>query len=245
MIDWGRFMTTRHNATAFGDHSHLSLSSWGFLLGAVLVIVGSLSLPLGGDPSDIQALQQIYGENEHRLQACALLIVFGFWAIVAGYSGLQQSMIEEGATWARIGLLFHIIGVAVWTVGMSLDISYPAAIVNWLSASPEEEATARSVVAVLSPDGFGRGLFPMNVMLNWLAFACLGLGLIRARIYPVWSGWYGLVIGCGGLILGIAMTFTGREALIAVFIALMAFTIIWWMILSILISRSIRSLTHN
>ena len=234
-------MTNELPSPAFKSQSHLQLSKWGYLLGAVLVLVGTLLLPMSGDPSDIQAMQQTYGANPQRLQASALLIVFGFWASVAGYSGLQQSMIEDGAAWARIGLLFHIIGIAVWTVGMSLDISYPAAIVKWLAASPEEVANARSVVTVLSPDGFGRGLFPMNMMINWLAFACLGIGLIRGRIFPAWSGWYGLTVGCGGFILGIAMTFTGREALAGIFIALMAFTIIWWIILSILISRHIYS----
>jgi hypothetical protein len=238
-------MMQEPDSNRFKNLAHLRLSSRGFLLGAALVIMGTLFLPVGGDPGDVQAMQQIYGENEIRLQACALLIVFGFWTLAAAYSELQQSITENGAAWARIGLILHIIGVAVWTVGMSLDISYPAAIVNWLSAPLGEVANAHSVVTALSPEGFGRGLFPMNVMINWLAFACLGIALLRSRFYSVWIGWYGLIIGLSGWLLGIAMTFTGREAIVEGFIALFALTIIWWMILGIVVARSIRSIHHN
>jgi hypothetical protein len=182
-------------------------------------------------------MQKAYGEQATLLQACALLLTFGFWAVVIGTSGIYESIIKEGAAWARLGFYFHLVGVALWTVGMSLDVSYPAAIVNWLEAPAASKETAYSVVAVLSPVGFGRGIFPLNVIVNWLAFTFLGFGMARSTVYPQWLGWSWLFLGVTGLTIGIIMAFTGREALINIFIVFMMLNILWWLTCGIWVIR--------
>jgi hypothetical protein len=112
---------------------------------------------------------------------------------------------------------------------MTLDVSYPAAIINWLNSPTASKDLAYSVVTVLSPAGFGRGTFPLNVIVNWLAFTFFSIGMIRSLIYPRWLGWYGLFLGTFGIILGIIMTFTGREALINIFVIFMTLNILWWL----------------
>lgn len=211
-----------------GD-THQKLSGVGFIIGAVLIIIGSLLLPRAANLSDVQAMQKAYGEQATLLQACALLLTFGFWAVMIGTSGVYESITKEGAAWVRLGFYFHLVGVALWTAGMSLDVSYPAAIVNWLEAPAASKEIAYSVVAVLSPVGFGRGIFPLNVIVNWLAFAFLGIGMVQSTVYPQWMGWGGLLLGITGLTIGIIMTFTGREALINIFIVFMMLNILWWL----------------
>lgn len=203
----------------------------------MLVVLGSLLLPGTDNISDVQAMQEAYGEQPVLLQICALLITFGYWAVLAGTAGVHRSITADGAAWAHLGFHFHLVGIALWTVGMSLDISYPAAIVNWLSAPAAERETAYAVVSVLSPEGFGRGLFPLNVLINWLAFTLLGIGMIHSAIYPRWLGWFGLLIGVAGLPLGIIMTFTGREAIIIGFVILSLVTVVWWLALGVWIAR--------
>jgi hypothetical protein len=219
-----------------GD-TYQKLSGVGFIIGAVLFIIGSLLLPRTANLGDVQAMQKAYSEQTTLLQACALLFTFGFLAVMAGTSGIYQSITKEGAAWARLGFYFHLVGVTLWMVGMSLDISYPAAIINWLEAPASSKEVAYSVVTVLSPLGFGRGIFPLNVMINWLAFTFLGVGMIRSFVYPYWMGWGELILGVIGVVLGIIMTFTGREALINVFVVFMLLNILWWLTCGIWVIR--------
>ena len=219
-----------------GD-THQKLSGIGFIVGSLLIIIGSLLLPRASNLSDVQAMQKAYSEHATLLQACALLLTFGFLAVMIGTSGIYQSITKGGAAWARLGFYFHLVGVALWTVGMSLDISYPAAIINWLESPAASREVAYSVVTVLSPVGFGRGAFPLNVIVNWLAFAFLGIGMIQSTVYPRWMGWCGLLLGITGLALGITMTFTGREALIDIFVIFMILNLLWWLTCGIWVIR--------
>jgi hypothetical protein len=214
-----------------GD-THQKLSGAGFIIGAVLIIIGSLLLPRAANLGDVQAMQKAYSEQATLLQASALLL-----AVMMGTSGIYQSITKDGSAWARLGFYFHLVGVTLWMVGMSLDISYPAAIINWLEAPAISKGVAYSVVTVLSPMGFGRGTFPLNVIINWLAFTFLGVGMIRSIVYPHWLGWSELLIGVTGLGLGIIMTFTGRESLINVFVIFMLVNIVWWLICGIWVIR--------
>ncbi len=199
----------------------------GFLLGAIVILVGTLALPTL-DLADVQEAQAIYGAQAVQLQLSALLITVGVWSIMAGTSGVPALLPAHGAVWARLGAQFHGVGVVVWTIGMALDIAYPAAIRAWLVAPPDEQVVAASVVAVLSPVGFGRGLFPLNVMINWLAFGFLGMGMVRSGAGARRLGWSGLILGSFGFGLGILMTFLGREPLFILFAILWVMTILWW-----------------
>ncbi len=219
------------------ENTQQRLSSLGFISGAVLILIGSLLLPRAADLSDIQAMQKAYGEQAAVLQACALLIMFGYWAVMIGTAGAYHVIITDGAAWIRLGFYFHVIGVALWTLGMALDIAYPAAIVTWLAAPAEQKENTYGVVTVLSPLGFGRGIFPINMMVNWLAFTFLSIGMLHSYVYPRWVGWAGLLLGVSGVILGIIMTFTGREAIINTFVGFMFLNIVWWLAWGIWISR--------
>ncbi|MCB9139966.1 MAG: hypothetical protein H6642_16615 [Caldilineaceae bacterium] len=215
------------------------LSGLGFIGGAILILVGSLLLPRASNLGDIQAMQQAYAEQAALLQACALLLTFGFWAILMGTAGVYHFITTDGAAWARLGFYFHLVGVALWTVGMSLDISYPAAILNWLAASTSNREVAYSVVTVLSPLGFGRGTFPLNVIVNWLAFTFFSIAVLRSFTYSRWIGWCGLFLGIVGLVLGIIMTFTGREAVINLFVIFMFLNLVWWFAWGIWVIRKV------
>jgi hypothetical protein len=219
------------------EDTHQRLSGAGFIIGAVLIIIGSLLLPRAANLGDVQAMQKAYGEQATLLQASALLITFGFLAVMIGTSGIYQSITKDGSAWARLGFYFHLVGVALWTVGMSLDISYPAAIINWLEAPAASKEVAYSVVTMLSPVGFGRGIFPLNLIVNWLAFTSLGVGMTRSLVYPHWLGWSELLLGVTGVALGIIMTFTGRESLINVFVVFMLLNILWWLTCGIWVIR--------
>jgi hypothetical protein len=220
-----------------GD-TQLRLVSAGLIVGAILMVLGRLLFPPSLGIGNWLEMKEIVAEQAVRLQACALLIVFGYWAVMIGVVGLNHSITAAGAAWARVGLYFFLIGTAVWTiVGMSLDVSFPAAIVNSLGAPDAGKEAANSIVAVLSPLGFGRGLFPLEVIVYWLAFVFLGIGMVQSAIYPRWLGWIALILGILGVPLGIAMTFTGREAMLNLFIVLLAVTTLWFLVVGIWVAR--------
>jgi hypothetical protein len=215
------------------------LAGIGFFLGALLVAIGSLLVPRADDLGNVLEMQQAFGDNVVLLQASALLITFGFWAVMAGMIGFYRFTIDSNSPWMLLAFYFHIAGVVLWSMGMSLDISYPAAIANWLAAPAADKDLAYSVVTVLSPLGFGRGLFPLNVLINWLAFTFLGMGIMQNALFPRWLGLVGMVVGLFGLLLGTAMTFTGREALVNLFVILMLLTIVWWLTIAIWLAQKV------
>ncbi|MCJ7513931.1 MAG: hypothetical protein MUO23_13330 [Anaerolineales bacterium] len=218
-----------------GD-AHLKLGSAGFIIGAILIVIGRLLFPPSLGVGNWLEMKEVVGEQAVRLQACALLVIFGYWAVMIGTAGVYRSITAGGAAWARVGFYFHLVGTAVWTiVGMSLDVSFPAAIVNWLAAPDAGKDAA--YIAVAAIPAFGRGLFPLEVIVYWLAFVFLGIGMVYSAVYPRWLGWGGLILGIIGVPLGILMTFTGREAMLGLFIVLLALTTLWFLVVGIWVAR--------
>jgi hypothetical protein len=213
------------------------LGSAGFIVGAILIIVGNVWVTTVGLGNPMEALDK-YSENIHLLQIVVLLITFGYWAAMIGVVAIQRSISATGAIWARLGLYFMIMGGTLWTLGMSLDITYSNLIANWLTAPDGSKEFARNLITIYSPtNGIGRGIFPMNVMSNWLAFGFLGIGMVRSSIYPRWLGWFGLVLGIIGLPMGALMAITGREAIWNFFTVLSFMTILWFLALGIWMAR--------
>jgi hypothetical protein len=175
------------------------LSSAGLIIGVLLITIGNIWVTSVGLGDPTEALSK-FSENVQLLQAVALLITFGWWAVLIGVVGVSHSITAGGAAWARLGLYFLILGTALWTLGMALDISYANLIANWLAAPEADKQFARDLITIYSPTlGIGRGLFPMNVMSNWLAFGFLSMGMIRSSIYPRWLGWLGFGLGVMGV----------------------------------------------
>jgi hypothetical protein len=225
------------------DNTQQQIGSVGYLVGALLLTLGALLLPRAPDISDIQAMQQTFAQQAGLLQACALLEVFGYWAALVGTVGLSRSISSQsaartaGAAWARLGLYFAVMATVLWTIGFAIVIAYAAALVNWQAAAPAGKDAAYGIVVVLSPLGFGRGLFPLMVIANGLAFTFLGLGMARSIMYPRWLGWVAALLGASGVALGIAQTFTGRERSLTLFIVLEALTILWFALVGVVMSR--------
>jgi len=213
------------------------LSSAGLIIGVLLITIGNVWVTLVGLGDPTEALSK-YSENVQLLQIVALLITLGWWAVMIGVVGVSHSITTRGAAWARLGLYFMIMGSTLWTLGMAFDISYANLIANWLAAAEADKDFARDLITIYSPTlGIGRGLFPMNVMSNWLAFGFLSLGMIRSSIYPRWLGWFGFVLGAIGLTMGATMAFIGREAIWNAFTILAFVTILWLLALGIWMFR--------
>ena len=212
----------------------------GFILASVLMVVGNIWVTWAGLGNPGEFLNKISGSPQIRLlQIVALLLTFGFWAAMIGAVGIYRSTIARGAIWVRLGFYFMVIGTTLWTLGMSLDITYSNLIANWLAASGADKEFARTLITIYAPTiGIGRSNFPMVVMSAWLAIGLLNIGMVRSSIYPRWLGWFGLVVGVIGFIIGIIMVFTGREALFNYFTVIAFVTILWFLVTGIWSARN-------
>ncbi len=217
------------------------ISSAGFIIGAILMTIGSLLLPSSLGISRWKEMITQVGEQAALLQACALLITFGYWGLMIGVAGIYRSIAgngpaASGSAWARLGCYFNLMGTAMWTMGMSIgDVAYPAAAATWLSASVDSKEAA--YIAVMAIPGITRGLFPMEVIAMWLAFTFLGIGMVRSDVYPRWLGWMGLLLGAVGIPLGVMQAFTGRESTLGIFMVLNVSTVLWALLTGVLVGR--------
>ena len=208
------------------------IGSAGFIIGAILFGVSVLLMPHAATPtSDLQEMLKPMGEHEFRTYVASLLMTIGFWAALMGAMGVYRSITARGAAanvavWARLGFYFTLIGTALWTVSLSLDVAIASAVANWLAAPVDGKAAAWSVVAALS--AFGRGLLPMTWIVYWLALALLSVAMINSAVYPRWLGRAGLIVAMPLIALGAIQIFTTRSiTLTLIFSVLMLLTVVW------------------
>lgn len=214
------------------------IGSAGFLIAVVLIIVG-LTWATTVDLSNPGVALARMSSQIVVFQTISLLMTFGWWAVLMGAAAVRRSITASGAAWANMGFYFMIVGTALWTMGMSLDITYSVLIDNWMAAPAASKELAHNLVTTLFPPGagFGRGLFPLEVIANWLAFAFLGTAMALSAVYPRWLGWLGLILGIIGVLVGIVMTYIGREAIFMPFTVLAFATILWFLMSGIWMVR--------
>jgi len=213
------------------------IGSAGYIVGALLIVIGGLLLPRATNPSNLQEMLKPLGEQEVLTQVCVLLITSGYWAVMMGAAGVYRSITAGGAAWARLGFYLIIVGTAVWTLILSLDVSQARAVATWLAAPTEGKEAAYSVVATLA--AIGRGIYATSIMVYWLALVFLGIGMVRSAVYPRWLGWVGLTLGITGVSLGIIQTFSGRfSTLTLVYVVLSFVTTLWFLAVGIWVART-------
>ena len=225
-----------HQGILKGD-AQQRLGSAGFIVGAMLLVIGNLVMPYTNTPtSNIREMLKPLGEQAFRAEIASLLIAAGFWAMMIGATGIYHSFTAGGAAWVRLGFYFLVVGTTLQTVSLSLDVATASAVANWLVASAEGQEAAWSVVVVLN--AVGRGVIPMTWIVYWLGFAFLGIAMVRSALYPRWLGWVGLILATPVVAVGIIQTFTARTTTITLaFVVLALLTNFWALAVGIWVAR--------
>ncbi len=212
------------------------IGSAGFLIGAVLMVIGTILLPRTSGAGSVQEMVTAMGKEQFLTRFSALLITAGTWAMMIGAMGVYRSITAGGAAWARVGFSFVVAGTALWTVSLALDMAAADAVANWLAAPAAAKEAAYYAVAALS--AFGLGMFSMNIVIYWLAFVFLGIGMILSALYPRVVGWGGVILGIAGASLGVIQLFTGRlNALNLIYTAVSLLTTLWLIVTAAWIAR--------
>ncbi len=228
---------TQREGIVKGD-AHQRMGSAGFIIAAVLIIIGNIWVATI-DLSNPVTAQARMSSQLGILDTVTLMITIGWLAVLTGAAAVRRTITGAGAEWATMGFYFLVAGTALWTAGMSLDISTSALISNWLSAPAASKEAAHTLLNTLFPPGlgFGRGLFPLELLVNWLAIAFLGIGMVRSGVYPRWLSWSGLILGVIGVLAGIVMTYIGREAIFTPFTVLAFATLLWILMCGVWMAR--------
>jgi hypothetical protein len=213
------------------------ISSAGFIIGAILMMLGGLLMPYAAKPtSNIQEMLTPLGEHEFRAEVSSLLMMMGIWAMMIGAMGVYRSITAGGAAWARIGFNFILVGTGLWTASLSSDVATASAVAKWLAAPIDGKEAAWSAVAALN--AVGRGSYPSTIIVYWLAFVFLGIGMIGSTVYPRWLGWVGLILSNAVIVVGVIQVFTARSTtLTLVYAVLSLLTTLWALVIGIWVAR--------
>jgi len=215
------------------------ISSAGFIIGTLLSVIASVLYfgYVAADESNIPDLVNAVGERAAFAQSAELVWALSMLAVMIGTIGVYRSITASGAAWARPGFYLAAIGTILWTVGYALDVAVAAAAANWLAAPATSKDAAYGVVTALA--ALSRGTFPMTVVVYWLAFVFLGIGMVRSALYPRSLGWIGLILGIAGLALGLVQTFNGRESTFTLFTILFTLTMPWTFVVGVWVARKV------
>jgi hypothetical protein len=232
---------TRSKGIVKGDVLQ-KIGSAGFIIGAILMVIGGLLLPHASTPtSNVQEMLRPLGEQLFKAQLSVLLVIASIWATMIGVAGVYRSITEpggatSGAAWARLGFYFMLVGTVIYTVALTLDASTASAVANWLAAPAVDKAAAYGVVAAVN--AVGRGLYPIALIAYWAPFAFLGIAILVSAVYPRSLGWTAVVLGSAVIALGIVQSFTARTTtLTLIFVVLSLLTGLWGLVVGIWVAR--------
>lgn len=213
------------------------LGSLGFIIGAVLLIVFNALFPRAADPSSMQDMVTTLGSKEGLVVLCSFFKAVGLWGIMIGFAGVYRSITASGAAWARLGFYGIIVGTTLGTINFGLLMASANTGAEWLAAAAADKAAAYSTAAAVHT--VNMTALTMWILVAWLAFVFLGIGMARSAVYPKWQGWALLILGILTVaIVGIPVFFAGFTATTeTLFMILAALSTILALIVGIWVAR--------
>jgi len=213
------------------------LSSAGFIIGAILLVIFNVLFPRVSDPSNLQEALKNLGEQEILAKICALLLVIGILGAMIGVTGVYRSISAGGAAWARLGFYGIVVGTTLWIITFTRYIATADAAASWVAASAADKATAYNIaVAVSAVNG---DMETMSIIVFWLALVLLGIGMVYSAVYPKWMGWGLIALGIATVVAsGVIPVFAGTASAIQlIFMILSLMSTIWILVLGIWVAR--------
>ena len=141
----------------------------GFIVGAVLTLIGNGLFPRADDPADTKAsLEAIATFGTASFPGLALVLAGGFWGLMLGFIGVYPSLSAgPAAAFARIGFYGVLIGVALWTITFAVHLGLAQVLDSWAVASgPDKAALFQAASSIWQMDA---GIFTMAIIVVWLA----------------------------------------------------------------------------
>ncbi|MFQ5814743.1 MAG: hypothetical protein ACE5I2_16315 [Anaerolineae bacterium] len=216
------------------------LAGVSFIVGAIVTGVFNILHPRISDPTDMQAfIQGVADNNGGFWEVDHLLLAVGVWALMIGIVGVYRSISTGGAAaWARLGFYGAVVGTTLWTALFALmGLGLSEVVEQWEKAAGADKATLFLVASSLAR--FEGGLSSMSVIVYWLAFVFLGIGMVLSTVYPKWVGWPIIILGVLTVAaVGIPVALAGiSQTLEILFVILSMLTLVWALVLGVWITR--------
>ena len=168
------------------------LTAVGYLIG-IAIYPPTPGGPVNDEYGTDQALADLAAIDEHRglyALAGALVLVVAMIGIPA-LLAVWRLTVDRSRRWAWAGAVlagFGVIGGAVHAVDPGLHL---------VALETADRAAAADFLVVTSTHPYVVGIF-LPVLIGFLAFPVQAVGLVRARVVPLWAG---SAIGVGGAVL--------------------------------------------
>jgi hypothetical protein len=219
---------TRVQQETTGRHSVYRAAGGCLVAGAVLTTVFNVLFPRAADPADTVAVLTVMAGNEVRHLISFLGVTAGLWLLTAGIAGIYRSLSAgPGAVWARFGFYGLLVGAAVFTVATGLGMATTRAAVDWVAAGSDPASAQYAIAAALN--AADDGVWSLSIIAYWAALGVLGIGIIRGRIYPRWSGSAIVALGfANALLVGVPLAYgVVNQSMFLLFAGLAQLTIVW------------------
>ena len=216
----------------------LRLAGISFIVGAIVTGVFNILAPRSGDPSDVQAGIQLIADNKGFFQVDQLLLAVGIWALMIGWAGVYRSISSgAAAAWVRLGFYVVIVGTTLWTVRFAMALGVAEVAEQWAAATGADKAAW--FLAASSVHHIIYALHSMAVIVFWLAFVFLGIGMVLSTVYAKWLGWVLIILGAATVaVVGVPQALAGEsQTLQLLFAILSGLTVLWALVLGIWITR--------
>lgn len=204
------------------------------VLGAGLLLVGTLLHPMEADPNIATAAFAEYAADRHWV-ASHLLQLAGAWAM-AGSLVLLARRLEAGpaASWASLGLAAASASIAAVAALQAVDGVALKAMVDRWAAAPEPEKAAL-FAAAFGVRQIEIGLAGVNCLLLGLMAAVFGMALLADGRFPKWTGLLGVAGGLSTAASGVAISYTGFSGpAMAINMPAAAALLVWMVALGVL-----------
>ena len=210
----------------------------GFIVGAILTGVFNALFPRADDPSVVTDVLTELADDETFTRIVFLGLAIGFWALMIGAAGVYRSISTGGAAvWARLGFYGIIVGTTLATMSLAVGVGTAEPAADWIAAGSGVGTSEYNIAATLNT--VGESIFFMTVIVNWLALAFLGIGMVLSKVYPQWLNWPPLILGAvTAVVAGVPMTLNGTsETLDIIFSVLAGLTTLWALAMGVWITR--------
>jgi hypothetical protein len=224
----------------------LSAEAWGFRLGAIGAVAGSLLAGIGNLLHPATPVGQS-GEVARAIAQSTvwvpvhLMIVAGLILMFAGLVAFSRSI--RGGLAGALAQFGYVAAIAGITIGVLLVMVDGVAAKHladvWATAPQDQRETALRLVLAEESLNFAIAS-AFNIVFAGVTYILLGLAVALSRVYPRLLGWVAVVMGLGCVVAGLIQALTGEPTLLTKTLTIVFPTVItlWTALLGVLLWRS-------
>ena len=226
---------------------HLSSEAWGFRIGAVGAVAGSLLAGAGNLLHPATPVGQTEGVARTIAESAAwapihLMIVAGLILMFAGLVAISRSLKGglAGAL-AQLGSASSIAGITIGVLLVTIDGVAAKHLADvWAASPPEERAAALRLVLAEESLNFAIAS-GFNIVFAGVTYILLGLAVALSRVYPRPLGWVAVVMGLGCIVAGVIQALIGEPTSLTKVLTIVFPTVIslWTALLGVLLWRNV------